>query len=129
MGEALDRIEPRIRVGHGRNHMGCDPGNDERVAVRLRIGDLGRPDQAACTAAIFDEEILPQRLAQAFRDDPAEGVRAAAGGKRRDDAHRPCRPVLGRNRNRANGQRAEYCGADQQVFAPHFASAAIPLVH
>ena len=60
------------------------------VAVRIGLGDDGFADGAAGAAAIFDDELLAEHLAELVVDDARGGVGAAG---RRIGHHDPHRPV------------------------------------
>ena len=66
----------------------------QRVAIRGRAGDrLGREDAVAADA-VFDHELLAERLAQARGGEPAHHVDIAARCERHQHLHRPLRPSL-----------------------------------
>ena len=51
-------------------------------------------DVAAGAAAVLDDELLPEPLAERLREHARGDVARGAGGKADDDAHRPRRVAL-----------------------------------
>ena len=82
-------------------------GEPERIAVRLGTRDLLGADAAAAADAVLDHELLAEPLAELLRDDAGDGVGAAAGGERHDEADRPLRPA------RVRGLRQHCVGGEQ----------------
>ena len=64
---------------------------EKRIAVRRCPHDRFGSDIAASARAVFDDEWLPEPLRKPLTDQACEHVIRGAGGKRNDDAHRPCR--------------------------------------
>ena len=56
----------------------------QRVAVRLRSGDVARSDHRACARAVDDDHLLAERVAELLRNNAADGIDATAGGKSHD---------------------------------------------
>ncbi len=65
---------------------------DEGVAIRIGLGDDRFADGAAGAAAIFDDELLAEHLAEFGVNDARRGVGAAGRRIGHDDAHRPVGP-------------------------------------
>jgi hypothetical protein len=86
--EVLHRIERQVVVEADIDGKGAG-GEQDGVAVRLRVGDIAHADIAAGAAAVLDDEGLARRLAQRRGDDAANEVRRAAGRVGDDDLHRP----------------------------------------
>ena len=76
-----------------RHRMRAGVGEAERIAVRLGARDLLGADAAAAADAVLDDQLLTQALTELLRDQAGDGVRAAAGGERDDEADRPLRPA------------------------------------
>ena len=83
------RVEPGIDRGRQRH-------DQERVAVLRRVGDDLGANHAAGAAAIVDDDLLAEPLAEMLRDDAGDDVVDAAGRKRHDQPHRPVRVILRR---------------------------------
>jgi hypothetical protein len=108
--EVLERIEFRARL---QRHVDRERlrAEMERVAVGRRLRRRGGADVAAGAGAVLDDDVLPPRLGQLLRDDPAERVDGAAGGERDQHANRPLgialRPCAGaRRKQRSRDHRA-----------------------
>ena len=104
------RLVERLVLG-----VGADIAEHELIAVGRRLGDAVRAGHAARAADILHDDRLVKLRAQAFGDDPGDGVRRAAGRKGRDHGQRPVRPVLGvyrRRERREACQRAQKCACD-----------------
>ena len=69
--------------------VGGDRVQQQRVAVRFRLGDAGGRDGASGTAAIVDDDRLPERLGELGPDDPRDEVGGAARRDRDDELNRP----------------------------------------
>ena len=120
VGEIAQPVIGRVAAEGGRDHVGCYPGDHERIAVGLRQRDLVRADHAAGADAVLDIELLMQLLAQMLGGDAAERVGGAAGRERRDELDRPGRPGLGMAAL-GRAQKAESRqGEQQQTFLDHF---------
>ena len=57
----------------------------ERVAVRLGLGDEIGADGAGGTRLVLDDDRLPQALLQLLADQPSQNVGEAAGRKAHED--------------------------------------------
>src|SRR3977135_2931292 len=79
---------------------------EQGVAVRRRLRGELRSDIASCSGAIFHDDLLPEHLSEAVRDEPAHGVRITAGRAGNQDAHRLARIAL-----RPRGARKYTCKA------------------
>ena len=92
-GDRLDRPDrdeiPHRIVAEVLEHGG--PGGDgaaraeqQRVTVGRRLGHRGGSDPARGACAVFDDDLLAERVGQLLRDQTAGDVDAAAGRKRHD---------------------------------------------
>src|SRR5688500_6667523 len=81
--------------------------DQDRVAVRLRAGDLCRADRAGGAAAIVDDQLLAEDRRDLGAEMPAHVVGLAAGWERDDKADRLGRVALLCLR----GVHTEQCGA------------------
>jgi hypothetical protein len=66
-------------------------------------------DDATCTRAVVDDERLPETLRQRLADQARRDVGDPRGGRRDDEAHRPCRVGL-RARRLRQRQPRQRCG-------------------
>jgi hypothetical protein len=82
---------------------------EQRVAVRGRLGDRVGTEHARCARPVVDEDGRLQQLAQVVAIEPCEHVGADADRRRRDDPDR-CRRV-GRLRPRGQSEQAAQAGA------------------
>ena len=57
----------------------------QRVAVRLRLGDLGGADGGARAGLVLDDDRLPQRGRELFLEDARRDVGESAWAERDDD--------------------------------------------
>ena len=87
-------VERHGLVDHLVLHRDAGRGDQERVAVRLRLGDGGSADIAVGAGAVVDDERLPELFRQFAADAPRQEIDAAAGLERRDERHRLGRPRL-----------------------------------
>jgi hypothetical protein len=70
-------------------------GDPERIAVRLRTCDRLGSEHAAGADAVVDDDLLAEPLGQPLSDNAGDGVGAAAGLERHDQADRTfARPAL-----------------------------------
>jgi hypothetical protein len=76
----------------------------ERVAVRRRVGRLVGADIAAGAAAVLDDDLLAPDLGQALRQRTRQRVTAAARWKRHDQTHEAVRIALRTRRPRQQRQ-------------------------
>src|SRR5262249_42766954 len=94
VGKVSDRIVVRLSTERGRDHVRSNPGDDERVAVRLSSRDLCRRGHTTCTAAIFDIDLLTEAMGESLRKHPTEQIGAPPGGKGDDELDRPRGPTI-----------------------------------
>ena len=64
------------------------------MAVLRRIGDDLAADDATGAAAIVDDDLLAEPLAEMLGDYAGDNVVDAAGRERHDEPHRPVRVIL-----------------------------------
>ena len=69
----------RARVERGIDGDRRVRAHEEGVAVARRARHGLRADRAACAGAILHDELLAQRIGERLREEPREGVCAAAG--------------------------------------------------
>jgi hypothetical protein len=66
---------------HGSRHQ-------QRVAIGRRLGDgIGADDAGGTARAIFDDEVLPDRLVELLHQNARDAIDRPARRKRHDDAH------------------------------------------
>ncbi len=74
-------VEERIDHVHRSRHQ-------QRVAVGRRLGDgIGADDAGGTAGAIFDDEVLPDRLVELLHQNARDAIDRPARRKRHDDAH------------------------------------------
>jgi hypothetical protein len=100
--EVLDRIVVQLGGDHGREGMGGDGPCEQRVAIRLGVGDGLRSDLAARAAAVVDDDRRVEDGGHLRGDDTDDGVIGAAGGI---GGNHPDRPVGIALRGRSLNQR------------------------
>src|SRR5438309_876245 len=88
----------RHRLVHVRRDHERRGGEEQRVAVRLRLRHVVRSDRASGAGPVLDEELLPEGLGELLRDDAPGHVGRAARRKRDHDAHRTAWISLRRRR-------------------------------
>src|SRR5262249_30321852 len=105
--EVLDEVESEIGRDDRVDGVG-DGALQQGVAVVRRVRHEIGGDVAASAAAVLDDELLPEALAERLREHARGDIARRAGGKADDDAHRPRRVALrlgdprdGRERGRA----------------------------
>src|SRR5207342_3088464 len=116
IGEYSDRLEILHGViGHlldhdGRNGM-AHADRKEVVSVLRRLGGDAAGNRATGTGAIFNDELLAQRLAQTIGENARGDVGATAGPESDQNVNRLRRPILCacRLRNHRDGQGRRYC--------------------
>jgi hypothetical protein len=81
-GQALG-VERRV------DDEGARGGEQQRVAVRVRLGDVGKADNAAGAGLGLDHHRLANALRNLVEHDAADGVGGATCLKGTDDADRP----------------------------------------
>jgi hypothetical protein len=95
--DVADEVETEFRVERG-VHRVRHGGEQQRVTVgRRRHDDLGA-DIAAGARQVLGDEGLSEAVGQPLPDQPRAYVDAAAGGKARDDLHRPHRIIFRESR-------------------------------
>ena len=100
--EAELRVERRIDRERGRH-------DQQRVAVRRRLGDGVGADHRARARAVLDDDRLAERFLEVWLQQPRHDVLRRAGLRGHDDADRPARIVV-RLRVGGAGQREERDG-------------------
>ena len=85
--------------------------DQQRIAVRRRLGGDVGSDRSAGTAAIVDLDLLPERIAQMTGDQAADHVVAAARRERNDEPYLPVRVVVCGS---AGGQCQQHCAGFQE---------------
>ena len=68
--------------------MAADAAEEQRVAVGRRARRGLRADDAARARPVVDDHRLPELRGESLPDQPRDGVVAAAGGERHDQAQR-----------------------------------------
>jgi hypothetical protein len=95
----LQRVVTNLLNGrHDGHHR--QGGEEQRVAVRLRLGDKIGGDSAARAWLVLNDEGLAEGFAEMLRGHACKAVGIAARGKGHDDGHRPLRPVSLRRHRR-----------------------------
>ena len=74
--------------------MGTAVTHQHLIAVGLRLGHARGAGHAACAADVLDNDLLPERLAHARRQDAGDRVERASGRIWNDHRNGPCRPTL-----------------------------------
>ena len=101
--EILHRIERHVFVKTGIHRPGADCRDHNRIAVRRRFGGEFESDVAVGAAAIVDDELLAEPLAEFFAQHAALDVGRAAGDERHDETHGLARVLLRRGAGRQRG--------------------------
>ena len=73
--------------------VGRDRVQQQRVAVRVRFGDLRGGGRAAGAGAIADDDRLSERVGKLGADEPGDEIGGAAGRHRDDELNRAVRIV------------------------------------
>ena len=100
VGEIAHRVETRILVHGGREHVRGHAGDDERVAVGLGTRHRLGADETAAAGAVLDEELLAEHRAELLAEHAPQEVVRAAGRVGHDHPHRLGGPVGGRGGGR-----------------------------
>ena len=100
--EVPDRIVADL-LDEGCDRDGADAADAEGVAVRRRVGDGLRADDAAGARAVVDDDGLAQCRLDIARGHPADEIGVAAGRVGHDEGDGPARPRVLRVR-RARGE-------------------------
>ena len=116
-GDAGDGDQVLVRIVGRRRHQRGDGdevagGDEDRVAVRRRLGHGVDAERAAGAGAVLDHHGLAERLGELLADEARADIGDAAGRERHDDADGAAGPGLGRRgrgeqRARARGFRTE----------------------
>jgi hypothetical protein len=88
------------------------------VAVRIRLDDLARPDDAGAAWLVLDDHRLAKFRPQAFRDDAGNQIGRSAGRERRYQGDRPRWVIVLRDRRRGETGQQQNCKASQHVTIP-----------
>ncbi|MDT4851953.1 hypothetical protein FQZ97_861650 [compost metagenome] len=94
--QVLQRVEGCAFENARRNGevgVGCD---DQRMAIRIRLGRLHDAKRTPNTRTVVDDDRLTQPRPKVFRDQPGNGVHGAARNGRGDQRHRFGRKAGGR---------------------------------
>src|SRR5262249_17704432 len=91
--EVLDEVESEIGRDDRVDGVG-DGALQQGVAVVRRVRHEIGGDVAASAAAVLDDELLPEPLAERLCEHARGDIARRAGGKADDDAHRPRRIAL-----------------------------------
>ena len=114
--EILHRVVVQRLVEHAVVAEWSGRGEQQRVAVGLRLRDGGGADGAAGAAAVLDHDPLLEPLAELVRQHAGDAVGRAAGRERRDHGDGAVWPALRRGRS-GNG---EYqCGGEEKGRRRH----------
>ena len=92
------RVVGKILVERDVDRHGRARRHHQRVAVRRRLGDRARRDDAAGARPVLDHEGLAEPLLELLPEHAGEDVGAAAGRERNHDGDRPRRIILGGGR-------------------------------
>ena len=112
--KSLVDLRDRVEVAHGIEgeffiKTGADRKRSRRQQYRVTVGCRVRreagADSAGCSAAVVDDELLPERSVELLPKDPSDDIGAARGWKRDDETHR-----MRRVRRRISVGRA-HCGS------------------
>ena len=84
--KSRQRVVIELRIQHRPDAVSGHGRPQQRVPVRRGFRrDIGR-NRAAGAAAVFDDQVLPQRIGELLRDDPRGEIRSAARAARRQSA-------------------------------------------
>src|SRR5258706_3175431 len=93
--EILERCVRQLREKMRVDRNLADVGDQQRVAVGLRLDHLADAADAAGAGHVLDHQLLAERLAELHGDHARDRVRQAAGGLRHHDLHGPAGKTLG----------------------------------
>ena len=99
--EVLDHVEWQLGVDVRIDCERTGRGNDERVAIGGRLGDVIDADNAVGAATVVDHHRVVHPLVELLRQRPRHDVDRSARGIRHDDADRLARKSLSRAGRRA----------------------------
>src|SRR5581483_9140449 len=92
------RVVKRVLVKRLTLRVRADGAEHELVTIRLSPGDACGAGHAASPTDILDDDLLPELLAHACRDDAAKHVRWPTRCERDNHRHRPLREFLSTRR-------------------------------
>jgi hypothetical protein len=116
--EALHRIVADVLIDDGADDEGARIAEQQRMAVRLRLGGRPCPDGAAGARPILDHDALPQHDRETLPDEPCHDVGRPARRERHDDPDRLYRIGLRRRRS-AKGAAGRSDGGQKKAFRNH----------
>ena len=119
-GEVLDWVEQLDLADPGIGDQGADE-QQQRVAVRGRLGGDGRAHRSLAARPIVDEDLLAQAFGQSLSNNARHRVGTAARRKGHDQADRLGRVRLGLGVQGCNVREAERGGHCQNGFELHVA--------
>ena len=106
----IARFTHEMRIGSVRGN----GAEEDRVSIRRSTGGSACADGAIRAADILDHKVLSEDAPQTFPVEPCKAIRAAAGWKCRNDAHRAAWPIGfltardgGRKQRRASAKREQ----------------------
>ena len=114
VGDQADRLKAFDRIV-GQGLVEADAGRladvteQDRVAVRFRLGDAGRADRSAGAADIHDDDLLSQAAPHRFGDQAGDDVARPGGGERHHHRHRAVRIILRERRYGAAQEQESGC--------------------
>ena len=85
--EILHRVVAEVRIKVRADAVGRDGVEQQRVAVRVGLGDARGRDGAAGAGAIVDDDRLAERVGELRADDPRDEVGRPAGRHRDHELH------------------------------------------
>ncbi len=112
----LERIVGQILAEAGIDRDRADGGEEQRVAVGLRLGHGLRGDRAVGARLVLDDDGLAEISAHAFGQDTSDEVGVAAGREADHHADRAVGIVLRLRRQERSGRRERDGGKHAQVI-------------
>jgi len=110
-------------LGERRDRDGADAADAERIAVGRGVRHGLRPDDAAGTGTVVDDDRLAQGLLDVTRGQPTEQIGVAAGRVRHDERDAPARPRLLRlhhaRRQRDRERQRQSCNMLHRILLVH----------
>jgi hypothetical protein len=116
--EVLCRIVRQAGVEMRADAVRGDRVQQQRVAVRIRLGDGGRRDRAAGTAPIADDDRLPQCVGELRPDRAGDEIRRPSGRNRHHQLHRAGR-VAALGGNGSGNQEGDGGKEETEAFDAH----------
>ena len=113
--EILDRVVREIAVQRRIDRDGAHGGEEQGIAVGLRLRHVLGRDRAAGAWPVVDDDGLSDQAAQPFGQEPRDEIGGAAGG---ESDHQPDRPVGVILRLCAARRRQKQRGDDQRGQRP-----------